>query len=52
MKTKLFLTVFAFATAIYASFACSRSECGGGNDRCCSVGNVIYYTKATAPVKV
>lgn len=49
MKKKIVLTLVAVSAAVYASFACSRDECGGGEDKCCTIGNVTYYTKASPP---
>ena len=49
MKNKIILTTVVTMFAVLSAFACSRRECGGGNDKCCSMGSATYYTKASAP---
>lgn len=58
MKKLMLLGVAAFI-AVAASLAtvsaavpggCGVSQCGGGDDKCCSEGGATYYMKAKAPV--
>jgi len=50
MKLKLALLVIACCLGVYTSFACGKSECGGGKDQCCKdVWGAMYYTKAPLP---
>ncbi len=43
MKLKLSLLALVAACGIYSAVACGYSECGGGNVRCCTVGNQTYW---------
>ena len=45
MKIKLLILTTVVCAGIYSAFACSYSECRGGNVKCCATGGSIYYAK-------
>lgn len=50
MKLKVLLLSAACLLGVYTSFACGKSECGGGKDQCCKdIFGAMYYTRATPP---
>ena len=50
MKRKIIIFLVACGIGISSSFACSFSECGGGNDKCCTDHwGALYYCKAKPP---
>lgn len=46
-----FAVAASFATVSAATAGgCGVSQCGGGDDKCCSEGGATFYMKAKAPV--
>ena len=46
MKIKVLLLAAVICLGSYAAYACSHSECGSGNVKCCTdVFGALYYCK-------
>lgn len=47
MKVKVFLIAVAVCVGGFSAYACSHSECGSGNSKCCTdVWGATYYSKS------